>query len=112
MLFSGLIVSPKLSLKDMIAIPISAFEPEETMFQAECEVQETYSVLIEGELDLMQNCERMMGVSYPALLDIFSYIFYFHSSKSSSPYTYMPVVTSVAEVYWIHGVDHADILDL
>ncbi len=72
MLFSGLIISPKLSLKDMIAIPISAFEPEETMFQAECEVQETYSVLIDGELDLMQNCERMMGVSYPALLDIFS----------------------------------------
>lgn len=50
----------------MIVIPISAFEPEETMFQAQCEVQ-TCSVLIEGDLDWMQNCEGMMDVSYPAL---------------------------------------------
>ena len=65
------VVSPILSLKDMIVIPISAFEPEETMFQAQCEVQ-TCSVLIEGDLDWMQNCEGMMGVSYPALLHLFS----------------------------------------
>ena len=64
------VASPILSLKDMIVIPISAFEPEETMFQAQCEVQTC--VLIQGDLDWMQNCEGMMDVSYPALLHLVS----------------------------------------